>query len=79
MTRLATIIFSIPPYQIENETYFSLARTFTSSHCANLSINILGNILFINRNSDLWHLTPKTPPEILFAPLELLQDIFEDA
>ena len=39
---------------------------------------MLGNLLFVNRNSDLFQWTSKTPPDIFFAPLDLLQDIIED-
>ena len=79
MTQLATIIFAIPPSRVENETYFSIAGIFTSSQCANLSIGSLGNLLFINTNSDPRNPTPKTTPHIISSPIELLQDIFENA
>ena len=40
---------------------------------------MLGGLLFININSDLQQTTPKTSPEIFSAPLEMLQDVIEDA
>ena len=73
---LATIIFEIPLYQVENEIYFSLDGIFTSSHRANLSIDIIGNLLFINRNLDLWNPTPKKTLDIFSASIEPLKDIF---
>ena len=74
-TRLATIIFDIPLSQVENERDFYLYGNLTSSRRAKLSIEILGNLLFININSDLWKPTRKTPPDKLSAPLEPIQDI----
>ena len=79
LTRLATILFSIPPSQVENNRYFSLDGNCTSYCEANLSSDMLSNLLFFNRNSDLWNPTPNTSPDIFYAPLETLQDIIEYA
>ena len=51
LTRFAYIIHSITPSQTENERYFSLAGIYTASLRANLSVEILSDLLFINRNS----------------------------
>ena len=75
---LATIIFYIPPSQVENERDLFLDGIFTSYSHANLSIDIPGNLLFININSHHRKPTPKTSPDILSAPSDLIQDIAED-
>ena len=51
MTRFAYIIHFINPSQTENEIEFSLAGIYTASFHANLSVEMLSNLLFINRNS----------------------------
>ena len=51
LTRFAYIIHSITPLQTENERDFSLAGIYTASRRANLSFEILSDLLFINRNS----------------------------
>ena len=79
LTRLANIIFSIPPSQVENERDFSFSVIFTGYCRANLSIYVLGQLFFIQINSDLRKLTPKTPPDIFYAHIEPLQYIIEDA
>ena len=51
LTRFAYIIYSITPSQTENERDFSLAGIYTASRRANLSVEMLSDLLFINRNS----------------------------
>ena len=51
LTRFAYIIHSITPSQTENERDFSLAGIYTASCRANLSVEMLSDLLFINRNS----------------------------
>ena len=51
LTRFAYIIHSITPSQTENERDFSLACIYTASRRANLSVEMLSNLIFINRNS----------------------------
>ena len=51
LTRFAYIIHSITPSQTENERDFSLAGIYTTSRRANLSVEMLSDLLFINRNS----------------------------
>ena len=51
LTRFAYIINSITPSQTENKRYFSLAGIYTASRCANISVEILFGLIFINRKS----------------------------
>ena len=51
LTRFAYIIHPITPSQTENERYFSLTVIYTASRRANLSVEMLSDFLFINRNS----------------------------
>ena len=54
---LATIFFSIPPPQAENERNFSLAEIYSSTIHTRMSVDMILSLLFINRHSRL------TPPE----------------
>ena len=51
LTRFAYIIHSITPSQTENEKDLSLAGIYTSSRCANISVEIFSELILINRNS----------------------------
>ena len=51
LTCFAYIVHSITTSKNENEIYFSLAGIYTASRRANLSVEILSDLLFINRNS----------------------------
>ena len=51
LTCFAYNIHSINPSQTENERKFSLAGIYTASRRANISIEILSDFIFINRNS----------------------------
>ena len=51
LTRFTYIINSIIPSKTENERDFSLAGIYTASHRANISVEILSDLIFINRNS----------------------------
>ena len=51
LTRFAYIIHSITPSQTENKRDFSLAGIYTESRRANICVEILSDLLFINRNS----------------------------
>ena len=53
LTRFAQIIHSITPLQTENERYFSLAGIYTVSRRANISVEILSDLILINRNSSV--------------------------
>ena len=51
LTRFAYIIHSITTLQTENERDFSLVGIYTASRRANISVEMLSDLLFINRNS----------------------------
>ena len=51
LKRFAYIIKSIIPFQPNNKIDFSLAGIYTESCRANLSVEILSDLTFINRNS----------------------------
>ena len=51
LTRFAYIIHTINPSQTENERDFSLAGIYTASRRVNVSVEMLSELLFINRNS----------------------------
>ena len=59
LTRFSYIIHSITPSQTENERDFSLAGIYTASCRANLSVEMLYDLIFISRNiSALDHNNP---------------------
>ena len=51
LIRFAYMINSITPSQTENERDFSLAGIYTASRRANLSVEIISYLIFINRHS----------------------------
>ena len=51
LTHFTYIIHSITPLQTDNEIYFSLVGIYTASRHANISVEMLSDFLFINRNS----------------------------
>ena len=51
LERFAYIIHYITPSQTENERDFSLAGIYTALCCANLSVEMLSCLTFVNRNS----------------------------
>ena len=51
LTRFSCIIHSITPSQTENERNFSLVGIYTALCCANLSVEMLSCLPFVNRNS----------------------------
>ena len=51
LTRFAYIIHFFTPLQTENERDFSLAGIYTASLRANISVEMLSDLLFININS----------------------------
>ena len=50
MTQFAYIIHSITSYKTKNERDFSLAGIYTTLHRANLSVEMLSDLIFIHRN-----------------------------
>ena len=51
LTRFVYIIHSINPSQTENERDLSLAGIYNVSRCDNISVDMLSDLLLINRNS----------------------------
>ena len=51
LTRFEYIIQSITPLQTENERYFSLSGIYNALRRANISVEMLSDLIFINRNS----------------------------
>ena len=76
MTRFAYIIHSITPSQTENERDFSLAGIYNASRRANLSVEMLSNLLFININSS--DLGLNTSIDVFEGSLDSVADIFDD-
>ena len=76
LTRFACIIRSITPSQTGNEREFSLAGIYTASHRANLSVEMLSNFLFINRNSAA--LGRNTTIDIFGGSLDAVADMVDE-
>ena len=76
LTHSTYIIHSIPPSQSENERYFSLAGIYIASRRANLSIEIIFDLVFINRNSTAsGH---NTPIGVFGESLDAVVDIVDE-
>ena len=59
LTRFAYIIHCITPSQIENERDLLLAGIYTELHRANISVEMISGLIFININiTALGHNTP---------------------
>ena len=70
------MIHSITPPQTENERELSLAEIYTVSRRTNISVEILSDLLFINRNSaDLGH---NTTIDVFGGSLDAVADIVDD-
>ena len=76
LTRFAYIILSITPLQTENERDFSLARIYTASRRANISVEMLPDLLFINRNSVA--LVRNTAIDVFWVSLDDVADIVNE-
>ena len=76
LTRFAYIIHSITPSQTENEIDLSLAGIYTASRRANISVEILSDLLFINRNSAV--LGRNTSIDVFEGSLDAGSDIVEE-
>ena len=76
LTHFAYIIHSITPSQNENERDFSLAGIYTASRRANLSVKMLSDLLFINRNSAALGRT--TTIDIFGGSLDAVADIVDE-
>ena len=76
LTRFAYIILSITPLQNENERDFSLARIYTASRRANIYVEMLPDLLFINRNSVA--LVRNTTIDVFLVSLDAVADIVNE-
>ena len=76
LTRFACIIYFITPSQTENEIYLSLAGIYTGSRRANISVEMLSNLLFINRNSAA--LGRNTTIDIFGGSLDAVADMVDE-
>ena len=59
-----------------NERDFSLAGIYTESRHANISVEMLSDLLFINRN--ITALVSNTPIDIFVVSLDAVADIVDD-
>ena len=75
-THFAYIIHSINPSQTENEIHFSLAGIYTASRRDNLSVEMLSDLLLINRNSSA--LGRNTNIDVFGGSLDAVVDIVHD-
>ena len=75
LTRSAYIIHSITPSQTENERDLTLSGIYTESCCANISIEILSDLLFISRNSAAFG--RNTTIDIFGGSLDSVSNIFD--
>ena len=76
LTRFEYIIYSIAPSQTENERDFSFAGIYTVSRPANLSVEMLSDFLFINRNSAA--LVLNTTIDVYGGSLDSVSDIVDE-
>ena len=76
LTRFAYIIHSITPSKTENERDFSLEGIYTALHRANLYVEMISNLIFINRNSAA--LGRNTTIDIFGGSLDAVADIVDE-
>ena len=76
LTRFSYIIHSITPLQTENERDFSLAGIYTASRRANLSVEIISDLLFMNINSTALGLIATI--DIFGGSLDAVADIVDE-
>ena len=70
------ITHSITPLQTKNERDFSLEGIYNASHRSNISVKILSDLLFINRN--ITALVRNTPIDLFRGSLYAVEDIVGD-
>ena len=70
------IIHSITPSKTENERDFSLAGIYTASRHTNLSVEMLSDIILINRNSTA--LGCNTPIDVFGGSLDAVYNIDDE-
>ena len=76
LSRFAYIIHSITSLQTENERDFSLAGIYTESRHANLSFEMLSDLIFITRNSAA--LVRNTTIDVCGGSLDAVADIVDE-
>ena len=76
LTHFAYIIHSITPPQTKNERDFSLAGIYTASRRSNLSVEMISDLIFINRNSAA--LRHNITIDIFGVSLDAVANIFDD-
>ena len=76
LKRFAYIIYSVTPSQTEKETDFSLAGIYTESLHANISVEMLSDLIFINRNSAA--LCLNSIIDVFVGSLDAVDNIFDD-
>ena len=76
LTRFACIIHSITPSQTEHERDFSIVGIYTASRRANLSVEMLYALLFININSS--DLGLNTTIDVFGGSIYAVEDIVDD-
>ena len=76
LQRFAYIIHYITPLQSENERDFSIAGIYIESLRANISVEMLFSLIFINRNSAA--LVRNTTIDIFWWSLYSVADIVDD-
>ena len=75
LTRFTYIIHSIIPLT-KNERDFSLASIYTALLRANISVEILYGLIFVNRNSTA--LVRNTPIDVFGGSLDAVDNIFDE-
>ena len=73
LTHFTYIIHPITPLQTENEKDFSLAGIYTALQCANISVEMLSDLIFVNRNSA--DLGRNTTIDVFGVSLDAVADI----
>ena len=76
LTRFTYIIHSITPLQTENKRYFSLGGIYTVSLRFNLSVEMLSDFIFINRNST--ELGRNTTIDVFGGSVDAVDGIVDD-
>ena len=76
MNPFTYVIHSITPLQTENERYSSLADIYTASCHDNISIEMVSDFIFINRNRTF--LIPNTPIDVFGGLLDAMANIFDE-
>ena len=77
--QFATLIFGIPPSQIENERDFSLAGVIARARRASLTVENLSMLVFIKKNQSVSESVKKLEKNNIFdVDLNYLEQEFEE-